>query len=88
MKHKLVPYPGLLQHLPIPSQPWSEISMDFVEGLPKFDGHNISLVFVGRLTKYDCFMSLVHLYSVEIDCGYIIFQPYTQASRPTINNTF
>ena len=43
---------GLLQNLPVPSQPWADISMDFIMGLPRTDtGHDAIYVFVDRLTK-------------------------------------
>lgn len=47
------PY-GLLQPLPIPSHPWSEISMDLVGPLPKSDGYDAILVVV------DCFSKMAH----------------------------
>ncbi|GJZ17220.1 putative mitochondrial protein [Tanacetum coccineum] len=40
-KPKLVPYPGLLQPLPIPSRVWTEISMYFIDGLPMSKGSTI-----------------------------------------------
>ncbi|KAL0361047.1 UNVERIFIED_CONTAM: Retrovirus-related Pol polyprotein from transposon.6 [Sesamum radiatum] len=46
-KHENIPYPGLLQPLPIPSQAWSCISMDFVEGLPPSEGKDSIMVLEG-----------------------------------------
>lgn len=43
---------GLLQPLPIPSQPWESVSMDFIVQLPLSEGkYDAILVFVDRLTK-------------------------------------
>ena len=51
----------LLQPLSIPSQRWEEVSMDFITGLPKFEGNNVIMVVVYRLTKYAHFCALSHL---------------------------
>jgi hypothetical protein len=51
-------YPGLLEPLPIPTLAWTFISMDFVEGLPKFATKNSILVVVDKLTKYSYFIPL------------------------------
>jgi len=42
---------GTLRPLPIPQQPWQDISIDFVTGLPGWNGHDAIWVVVDRLTK-------------------------------------
>ncbi|WVZ16578.1 hypothetical protein V8G54_009560 [Vigna mungo] len=46
--------------LPIPTQVWSNFSMDFIGGLPKVQGKDTILVVVDRLTKYAHFLALTH----------------------------
>ncbi|GJZ14892.1 ty3-gypsy retrotransposon protein [Tanacetum coccineum] len=51
------PY-GLLQPLPTPSQPWHDISMDFITQLPPSKGKVSIWVIVDRLSKYAHFLPL------------------------------
>src|SRR5258708_2697992 len=53
VRHK--PY-GKLKQLPIPSRPWSSISMDFIEQLPASEGFSTILVVVNRITKQAIFI--------------------------------
>lgn len=42
---------GLLQPLLVPAGAWQSLSMDFIEGLPKFDGYSVIAVVVDRFYK-------------------------------------
>jgi transposase InsO family protein len=47
---------GLLKTLEVPTRPWVDISMDFVEQLPKSSGYDSILVIIDRLTKWAIFV--------------------------------
>ena len=42
---------GLLCPLPVPFRPWEDLSIDFVVGLPPFQGKTVLLVIVDRFSK-------------------------------------
>ena len=54
---------GLLQPLEVPSQVWADISMDFIEGLPKVGGKSVILTMVDLFSKYAHFIALGHPYT-------------------------
>ena len=49
---------GQLLPLPIPSRPWSDISLDFVTGLPTSEGNTMILTVFDRFSKMVCFFPL------------------------------
>lgn len=64
-KHEHVYSPGLLQPLPVPTQPWTYISMDFIEQLPLSAKRDTIWVIVDRFTKYSHFVALSHPFSAS-----------------------
>jgi hypothetical protein len=54
---------GLLQPLPIPSGVRTNVSMDFIQGLPKSEGFLVIMVVVDRLTKFAHFIPIKHPYT-------------------------
>lgn len=55
--------PELLQPLLVPQALFTDISMDFITGLPKSNRNDVILVVFDRLLKYSNFVSLAYLYT-------------------------
>ena len=56
---------GLLQPLPIPQRLWEDVSMDFIDGLPRLDRHTSILVILDRLSKATHLVPLSHSYTAK-----------------------
>ena len=73
---------GFLQPLPIPGQVWKDISMDFIEGLPKSWGKSVIFVIVDRLTKFAHFLPLSHPYTAKTVAATFIDHIYSLYGLP------
>jgi hypothetical protein len=58
-------YPGKLQPLPVPTEAWQTISMDFIESLPKSANASCILVIIDKFTKFGHFIPLSHPYTTS-----------------------
>lgn len=65
VKGETVKQPGLLQPLIVPKEPWKDIAMDFITGLPKSQGYEVIWVVVDRFSRYAHFVGLQHPISAK-----------------------
>jgi hypothetical protein len=55
----------------VASQVWADISMDFIEGLPKVNGKSVILTVVDRFSMYAHFIVLSHPYTAaSVACAF------------------
>lgn len=81
-KTETVPYPGLLHPLEIPTKPWADISLDFIEGLPISEGKTVILVIIDMFTKFGHFIGLHRPFSAATVANVFIENIYKLHGLP------
>jgi hypothetical protein len=76
-------YLGLLAPLPVPSESWQMISMDFIEGLPRSNAANCIMVVVDRFSKFAHFVPLLHPFSAQQVAQSFLDNMYRLHGMPT-----
>ena len=84
---------GAIQPLSIPASMWTNISMDFIVGLPKAGNNYVIMVVVYRLSKYAHFCDLPHPFRPVLVAQVFMDQIFKLHGIPTSivsdhNNTF
>jgi hypothetical protein len=81
-KGETVKYPGTLQPLPIPLAIWRDISIDFIEGLPKSGNKSVIMVVVDRISSYAHLCSLQHPFIASIVAQLFMDQVFKLPGMP------
>jgi transposase InsO family protein len=81
-KPERLPPAGLLQPLPVPSEPWEVATMDFIDGLPTSRTYNCLLVIVDKFSKYAHFIPLKHPYTASKVAHLFVDNIYRLHSMP------
>jgi hypothetical protein len=82
-KGETIKTPGALQSLPIPASIWTDISMDFIVGLPKVGNKSVIMVMVYCLSKYAYFCALPHPFTPAMVAQVFIDQIFKLHGMPT-----
>ena len=77
------PPAGFLHPLPVPHRPWSDISLDFVTGLPLSEGNTTILTVVDRFSKIVHFILLPKLPSAKETVEVVLSHVFRLHSFPS-----